>query len=423
MSPLARLLAGLAAAAVLPGFAQDLPRIPVEAPVIREIVFAGNDVTREHVMRREMILTEGDAAFADFVESCRQSIQDLGLFKSVTVTQTPVPGGVRLTFTVQEKFFILPVPRINANADGQKSFGLSLRWYNVGGYNHTLRGGWARSDDKRENQEPSTSYNLQYDMPFVLESPFGVGVRAGYRETPVTDFDGYLETMETAGVSVRRSFGMGPASQGWSGSLSLNHSIQKTHGLTAPAPYGKAIAPGIGVDYRNVRDNIHSNEGLVFDANVAGAGPDTGSDYAFVQWTAMGARYFRVGKRPHQNLDVIGEIGSYHEGPRAFQPNPGAFSLGGSSRMRGYESDSLESDFYAYAAVEYLRPIYWDWMRGVVSLEAASVHPDLHAGGEVFANAGLGLRFKVTFLVDLELNLGVAIPLEGGDLRFYASKL
>lgn len=420
----ARALAALALVAALPAAAREVPSIPVEYPVIREIVFTGNAVTREKVMRREMIVTEGDPADPERVERSRQGIQDLGLFKSVSVSQTPVEGGVRLTVSVAERWYILPVPRADANADGQSSYGLSLRWYNVAGYNHTLRGTWVRKDEERENQGASTRYSLDYSMPFLFETPYGLGLSVGYLETPITEFGGYLETVESVGVSLRRAFSFGPASQGWSGSVFLSHKRHKTDGPTAPEPYGREIAPGIGVGYRNVRDNIYSNEGVHFSADVSGAGPQTGSDYAFVQWSANAARFFRVRQTAHQNLNVLGSIGSYHEGPKQYRPNPGIYSLGGSTQMRGYESDSLEGDAYAYATVEYLQPILRDWMRGVVSLEAASVHPDLHGGGEFYSSAGLGLRFRVTFLVDLELNLGVAVPLDNTDeVRFYASKL
>lgn len=427
MSRSARWLAAVALLAAAPGFAQgaaaDAATIPVE-PTIRRIEFAGNKVTREHVMRREMVVAEGDPANAEMIERSRQGIQDLGLFKSVAIDPVPVEGGVKLVVTVSEKWYILPVPRADANADGQKSYGVSLRWYNVSGYNQTFRGGWVKSDEARSNQGTSTSYSVGYDIPFIADSQYSVGLNAAHSATPVSDFGGYVETVDRTGISVSRSFGTGPRSQGWTGSLSGTWSRQDTEGATAPEPYGQSFAPGIGAAYYNVRDYLYSNEGLRFSANFEGTGPQFGSDYAYTAETVELARYFRVGRRPHQNLNVTGAIGSYQDGPVQYRPTGGNYSLGGSRRLHGYESNGVEGDFYAYAGAEYLHPLWVDWLRGVVSLEAATTGSDIKDVGRAYGSAGLGLRVRVTFLVDLELDLGVAVPVgEGGDVRIYGSKL
>lgn len=417
---------GLAAVLLLaagPAAAEDVPTIAVER-VIRKIEFQGNGTTREHVMRREMIVSEGDVADPERIERSRQGIQDLGLFKAVTIDQSPVEGGVKLTVTVVEKWYILPVPRADANADGQKSFGLSLRWYNVGGYNQTLRGGWVKSDEARANQGTSTSYKLGYDIPFLANTDYSLSLGAEHSSVPVSDFGGYVENQDRTEVAVSRTFATGPRSQGWTGTVSGAWARQSTEGENAPEPYGQTFSPGIGASYRNVRDYLYSNQGLAFGMSLSGTSPQLGSDYSYTALSGDLARYFRVGKTPHQNFNIAGAFGIYEGGPDQFRATAGNFSLGGSRRLHGYESNGVEGDCFVYAGAEYLRPLFVNWLRGVVSLETGAVGDGLTDIGKPYGSAGLGLRVKVTFLVDMEVDLGVAVPVgEGGDVRIYGSKL
>jgi len=56
------------------------PRVYIE-----KIVFAGNDRTRDHVLRREMELHEGDAFNSQKLKNSERRLKDLGYFKTVTV--------------------------------------------------------------------------------------------------------------------------------------------------------------------------------------------------------------------------------------------------------------------------------------------------------------------------------------------------
>ena len=66
------------------------------APKVLAIRFAGNHTTRPSTMLRELTFGVGDAYDAERVEASRQAIQDLGLFRAVTVraeTLEPLDGG------------------------------------------------------------------------------------------------------------------------------------------------------------------------------------------------------------------------------------------------------------------------------------------------------------------------------------------
>jgi len=66
-----------------------LPLSVVEttSPIIVDIVFQGNKVTRPRTMIQEMVLSKGDPADPEKVELSRQAIMDLNLFKSAVIEQ------------------------------------------------------------------------------------------------------------------------------------------------------------------------------------------------------------------------------------------------------------------------------------------------------------------------------------------------
>jgi outer membrane protein assembly factor BamA len=138
--------ASILLACLLSGAAPDA----AAAPPVVEIRFEGNRHTRPVTMQRELLLREGDPADQGLIERSRQAIQDLGLFRSVEVLQESVPEGVRLVFTVVEKWYVLVYPRLTANSDGQNSYGAELRWNNLWGLNHSLRV-LGRSRDARQD--------------------------------------------------------------------------------------------------------------------------------------------------------------------------------------------------------------------------------------------------------------------------------
>lgn len=402
-----------------------LPAAANDPPRVRAIEFLGNEVTRPEVMLREMVLKIGDPADPAAIERSRQGIQDLGLFKSVSVTPVPVDDGVVLRFTVVERWYVLPIPRFDANSEGESAYGLSLRWFNVDGRNHTFRGNWTNRDEGQANKERSTSYGIGYSMPFVLDSPYGISFGIGHNTTPITDFGGYDETVDSGSVGLTRTFARGPASQGWSAGLGLGWSNQRTAGENAPAPYGEATTLSGSAHFRDVRDRIYSDDGVAYGFTVAGATEGLGSDYSYSVVTARYARYLPVGETPHQTVHFQSALGSYHGGPTEHTTSVGAFGIGGTSVLRAYPGDFVVGDFYYHLAGEYLRPLYFDWLRLVVVAEAGNAFADASAAHlhRVPASIGVGLRIRLTFLVNVEVEAGIAWRLEDGGRRFFASRV
>ena len=396
-------------------------------PVISGIDFRGNDVTRPETLLREMVIKVGDAADPVAIERSRQGIQDLGLFRSVQVESTPAAPGVQLTFVVQEKWYFIPIPRFDANSEGESAYGASLRWYNVGGRNHTLRANYIKRDHELADRGESTNYSGSYSMPFLFDSPYTLGFGISQSETPFTTLGGYVRTHSSVAMNLQRSFSDGPASTGWTGGVSLDLSRETIDGPPgAPEPAGHATAPGLTVGYRDMRDLIYSNEGVVFSAELSGASESLASEYSYVSATAAVSRAFLVGGGPHRNWNVRARTGTFHGGSirESDGVNDGAFSLGGTSALRAYPSSFVSGDFFYHLTTEFLHPVGADWLRALVILETGNAFDDANAiTNDVYSSIGLGLRVRINFLVDVDVEAGFAWQLEDGDRRFFASKV
>ncbi|MEJ2481531.1 MAG: POTRA domain-containing protein, partial [Acidihalobacter sp.] len=94
---------------------------------IAAIRFAGNEVTRDSVLRQQLTIRVGEPLDPAAVEASRQAIMNLGLFTKVTDSVEHTPKGAVVTFTVHEKLYTWLLPRLGRNTDGDISLGGELR--------------------------------------------------------------------------------------------------------------------------------------------------------------------------------------------------------------------------------------------------------------------------------------------------------
>jgi hypothetical protein len=158
--------------------------------VIRNITFSGNKITKERIIRRELLIREMDTiAIADIsglLQQSRKNLVNTSLFNFVTVDSLPVPGQpdqIDVNFEFIERWYIWPVPILefadrNFNEWLKKkdlnriNYGLFLTWNNFRGRREKLivyaRFGY---DEK---------YELSYQIPYInKKQTWGFGISAG----------------------------------------------------------------------------------------------------------------------------------------------------------------------------------------------------------------------------------------------------
>jgi outer membrane protein assembly factor BamA len=388
-------------------------------PRISEIRFEGNDTTREQVFLREMDLAPGDPANPERIERNRQAILDLGLFRSVHIDQTPVSDGVVLTVRVREKYYFLAIPRFDTSSDRDYSYGAQVRWNNVWGLNHTLNlyAEQGRYPDHRL-REDERSFRLSYNAPYLLgRDSFGGSIERIERVVP-DDAGSYDETIDRLELRISRDFRANRPRRGWIASTGLYRQSQTTAGEFAPPPDGTATALVLGADYADVRFYLYSEQGRRFASRLELAQEGWLSDYSYQRLDMGYTEYIGLPWGEHHNLNLIGALGWYGGGTGRID----TYGLGGSGDLRGYPADYLEGQRYGYFSAEYLRPLGPDWLRLLVLAEAGATGGSIEGGREgLYGNIGLGVRIRLTWFINVEIEAGVAWPLRGGEgMQFFA---
>ena len=88
---------------------------------------------------------------------------------------------------------------------------------------------------------------------------------------------------------------------------------------------------------------------------------------------------------------------SVHEGDPADPVGPGTpFELGGADSLRGYANHLLAGDSYYYGGIEVLRPLHWDWLRGVAFIESGNTFAEdgRFTLADTYLDAGIGVRAR-----------------------------
>ena len=149
---------------------------PCEQPqvVIASISFAGNEITKEQVMRQDLMFAVGDTVDAGelepLLEENRSRLFNLRLFHHVTYSYTCSGGLVQVRYQVQERFYIYPVLIFdfadrNFNAWLEKKdwsridYGLSLVRRNFRGRNEEVR--------VRVQQGFNKRLEFSYRVPYI----------------------------------------------------------------------------------------------------------------------------------------------------------------------------------------------------------------------------------------------------------------
>ncbi len=308
----------------------------------RKILFAGNYLTNDEVLRREMRQFEGAWASDNLIEGSKVRLERLGYFKEVNVETIPVPGTedqVDIEFTVEEESTSSVGGSIGYSDFGM-NIGLNLSDNNyLGSGNRFIFG-----INKSIYQE---SYNISFFDPYFTMDGVSRGYSIYFRETDYGEYNiaNYLTNSQGLGVQ----FGY-PISDTQRIGLNINFDNTDIDSGSLPS--------------REIADFL-SSEGTVFDVLKAqavwsrvtlnrGMFPTYGSSTdVMLQATIPGSdlTYYKTNLRQKfyrplgfSNLvfgfdGELGYIGAYGDTEKTpFFEN---FYSGGPRSIRGFESNTL----------------------------------------------------------------------------------
>lgn len=195
------------------------------------LLFAGNSVTKERVLRAELDFREGDTlTVADFparLEANRSRLFNLRLFHAVVVQASCVSGRLLIVFGVQERWYTFPVPIFSlADRNLRSWLDRSDRWRRLDYGVHLTR-----SNFRGRNEELGANLQLGFNRKYELfyEAPglgrhrrLGFGVSTSFNRSRALDYitrtDRLVPLRTDVGFPIQRFY--------VSGGLRLRHTVQ-----------------------------------------------------------------------------------------------------------------------------------------------------------------------------------------------------
>ena len=308
----------------------------------RKILFSGNYLTNDEVLRREMRQFEGAWASDNLIEGSKLRLERLGFFKEVNVETIPVPGTedqVDIEFTVEEE----STSSIGGSI-GYSDFGMNLG-LNLSDNNFLGTGNrFNLAINKSVYQE---AYNISFFDPYFTMDGVSRGYSVYYRVTDYGEYNVANYLTNSMGGGVQFGYPISDITR-----IGLNLNFDNTD-----------IDPG-SLPSREIADFLAS-EGTVFDVFKAqavwskmtlnrGMFPTYGSSTdVMLQVTVPGSdlTYFKTNikqkfYRPLGFANLVfgfdgelGYLGAYGDTEKTpFFEN---FYSGGPRSIRGFESNTL----------------------------------------------------------------------------------
>ncbi len=426
MAPAAMQAVALAAQAA----ARPSPHPPAQqlyGPV-REIVFSGNEDTSEVLLRDEIDVRIGDAYTDTQLAKARQALMDLGLFRQVSARAEQVGYGVRLSFAVDEKYYLLPLPRLSRNSEGDISLGGQLRSDNLLGLNHQFSVTLEREKADEGRGRETDRLRVDYVVPRLIGTRWGVNARIAEERYPVSSgsdtgvLGQWSRSDRQLRLGARRQLDdFRPSDPGWSIAFGIAHN-ERYHepldggGGQRPAG-GQDRSISLALDYNGVHQDRYRRFGRAWGGNITLGGQLAGGDYAYSSMLLYYRAYMPLDDVA-DNLNMSFRLG-FANGSAWDLPR---FSLGGSGSIRGIESGSLEGDTSLLYRVEWLRALRrHPRFRLLGFVDVGNAWPRYHLDlGDLEATLGGGFRWKIDAFVNTDLSIDIGYHPRSGDYKVYA---
>jgi len=413
----------------LPGVqAEELFIEPEDAvvPVVDEIRFIGNKTTKPKIMLQEMIIAVGDPVNARLIEKSRQYIMNLKLFITVKAEMIAEDFKNILLITVDEKFYILPLPRVNRNSDGDIKAGGEVRWDNIMGLNQRLKVSWDRTRAAKDDINDRDKSKIDYTYPRMFGTPFTFNINTQRKTTNVEDITDAGGNVEAEQVGVFSSFNFfrwhdryGP-SRGLRYGAGMSRGVVKYNTKTGPDDFfvsTRLVTLDLGVAYEAVQQLEWSRTGHEYGYDIAIGLRGLGSEQGHTTSTIFYRSYYHIFGIPNYNLNSQVRFGFSN-----FRDE--ALAIGGADSLRGYSRAEFTGNAMFLLNLEYLMPV-WGYkpIRFLLFTDIGNTYPKLSEVdlGDLKFVIGSGLRWKVRELVKTDLRLDVAYVPETGETRVIAS--
>ena len=395
---------------------------------ISVIEILGNVKTRVQVIRQEMIVKEGDQFDPQQVERSRQNIMDLGLFKSVELSEARTEDGIEVTFTVDEKRYWYLIPVFNRGSDGDITWGLRMQMDNLLGLNNQFTMRAKRKDFKDTDIQLEKTLELEYDYPRIFGSAYDLALRFDFDEADIEESRGvlsgdYFREKITYGGSVSKWLTQDGSSKGYRLTLGLRSDVFDHEYLGGdPNLFTDVTVNSLlgAIQYIDVVDHGSYRSGRHHGMEVEMANSLVNSDVIHMSYNMLLRRYISLNSEKRTNLNLQSRFGYITRSVFG----DATYQVTGGTAIRGYNRDSIEGDTYYIANVEYLRPLGGrENLRGTAFIDAGDAFDELSdfTFRDPKVGIGFGFRWKIRSFVRTDIRLDIAQGLGSeGETKIYA---
>ncbi len=387
--------------------------IPGNKTYTRKILFTGNDVTQDHVLRREMRQFEGAWTSDNSIEAGKVRLERLGYFKEVNVETIPVVGTedqIDIVYSVDEE----TTGSVGGNI-GYSDFGLMLG-FNLQEQNFLGSGNTVGIGINKNIY--SEMYNLSFMNPYATKDGVSLGYNVYFRETDYGEFNVANYLTNSNGFGAQFGYPTSDITR-----LGFNVTYDKTDidvgTLPALEIYDFVSAEGNIFETLSVQfswQRVTLNRGLFPTAGsstvVSLSTTVPGSDLSYYR-SSIRQRYYR----PLSSNFVFGfsgELGYLDAyGDTEETPFFQNFYAGGPRSLRGFESNTLgprstDAPCYEFNYEEKTCPNLID-TDGDGELDSPYINPyanstsryrDRPIGGNIKVEGSMQLIFKLPFIED-----------------------
>lgn len=317
---------------------------PSRRAYVRRINVAGNDRTRDEVIRREFRQLEASWYDGEKIRASRNRVDRLGYFKEVTLDTQEVPGTldqVDLTVNVQEK----PTGSISLGAGVSSAEGLGLTF----GFRQDNAFGSGSSLGIEVN---TSKYNrtlvFNTTNPYFTEDGVSRSINLAQRTSkPYVDLDSY--SIQTTGASI--VFGV-PFTE--TDTVAMGIGVDRTEII--PGTYLPVVYQDFANQFGYVTTSLPLTAGWSRNTTDSGLVPSTGrivnlsgewsvaGDLHYVRGTAQIQQYFPLSKKTTLALNGELSLGAGTDGlayPVFKNYTSGGLGNRGLGTVRGFEPGSL----------------------------------------------------------------------------------
>lgn len=304
------------------------PRAPaLENRPITSIAIRGNDVTKEHVIRRELEMRVGQPFTVAAMNADIVRLENLGIFSTVSTDLIERADGVEVDMVVREMPWVLPYAAFRVSDQDSIQIGPAVSSLNMFGTGMAVSG--------RALFGGASTYQLEVEWPWIAANHLSLNLFAGHILRDDT-LRGFSETSDEFSPWIGTFIGRDWRARG--GFSFFRMRADQNEITLSPTNTDTLIrlGAGLGLDTRDSWRNPH--HGWQNDLQVMRTGGPLGGEANFWTTDVDVRRYQPAGR----HTLVLSGLASLQTGTLGVDiPRYLDYQMGGANSVRGYTPSTL----------------------------------------------------------------------------------